>query len=194
MTAFTYQVQYEPDETFWSQLTNMPTPKTDFPLILTLGSRMRFAYSPYGALEGYCDFSKSERALVYLAPPTPAPITSIGYLFAPQVGIFRKVYVAFFYGPGMAGLAQISPMALLHRPLGLRTDSGANYPHVNVSPVVLKGDAAPIHFDVNSEQVPALGYTISEFLTPQGTSELRIILRAPGMCTMQVNPPNGVVT
>ena len=189
MTHFTYQVQYIPDATFWKTLTVLPQPKVDYPVVLDLGTRIKFVYAPYNALQLYDQFSKPDCALHYLVPPTPAPITSIGYLFAPQVGVSRRVYAAFFYGPGLAALAEVSPMTLLQRPNGLRTLGGATYTNIPVSSVVIKGDDAPIHISIDGLKDTRYGFTMSEQPTAHGTSELQILLRIPGAVSALLNPP-----
>ncbi len=141
-------------------------------------------------MDGYFDFAEKSRALHFLAPPTPAPITSIGFIFAPMVGVIRKVYVAFFYGPAIAMLAETSPITLLFPPVGLRTDSGAVYPHVQIFNVALKGDQAPIHYCITSPC--GTGYTISERLNDQGQSMLHFTMNYANMPMVEVNPTDSV--
>jgi hypothetical protein len=188
MSHFTYQVQYIPDDTFWKTLTELPHPKVDYPVVISLGSRFKFVYAPYNALQLYAEFSKPDCALHYVVPPTPAAINSIGYLFAPQVGVSRRVYAAFFYGPGLAALAEVSPITLLQSPKGLRTLGGATYSNIPVTPVVIKGDDAPIHISIEGLKDTQYGFTLSEQPTAQGTSELQVVLRMPGAVSAQLNP------
>lgn len=190
MTHFTYQVQYMPDPTFWKTLNELPQPKVDYPVVIELGTRIKFVYAPYNALQLYADYSKPDHALHYIVPPTPAAITSIGYLFAPQIGVSRRVYAAFFYGPGLAALAEVSPMTLLQSPKGLRTLGGATYTNIPVSPVVLKGDDAPIQIGIDGLKDAQYGLTMSEQPTAQGTSELQIVFRMPGAISARLNPSN----
>ena len=190
MTHFTYQVQYLPDATFWQTLNELPKPKVDYPVVIELDSRMRFVYAPYNALQLYAEFSKPDCALHYIVPPTPAAITSIGYYFAPQVGVSRRVYAAFFYGPRLAALAEVSPITLLQSPKGLRTLGGATYSNIPVRPVVTKGDDAPIHISIEGLKDIQYGFTMSEQPKDDGTSELQIFLRMPGAVSAQLNSAN----
>ena len=187
MTHFTYQVQYMPDATFWKTLTELPQPKVNYPVVLELGSRFKFVYAPYNALKLYAEFDKPDCALHYIVPPTPAVITTIGYLFAPQIAATRRVYAAFFYGPGLGALAEVSPMTLLQSPAGLRTLGGATYSNIPVSNVVIKGDDAPIHISIDGLKDAQYGFTMSEQPTAQGTSELQVMLWMPGAISAQLN-------
>jgi hypothetical protein len=194
MAALSYQVQYIPDPVFWSKLSKLPLPKGDYPEMLTLGNQMKFAYAPGNVLKGYTDWTTPGHALHYLIPQDlPAPVTSVGYLFAPLTGVHRKVYVAFFYGVGHALLAQTHPMTLVHKPLGLRFTGGGVLTDFTVSNIVIKGDAAPIHMVIDSPKNPELGLTLSESPTASGQSVLSVSLRIPGMASASINP-NGAVS
>jgi len=190
MTNISYLVEHRMDEPFFSKLAKLPNPKHNYPSILTLNDNMRFSYAPGNAMDGYFDFADKSRALHFLAPPTPAPITSVGFIFAPMVGVIRKVYVAFFYGPAIAMLAETSPITPLFPPVGLRTDSGAVYPHVQIFNVALKGDQAPIHYCITSPS--GTGYTISERLNDQGQSMLHFTMNYANMPMVEVNPTDSV--
>jgi len=188
-----YQVQYIPDPVFWSKLAKLPLPQSDYPDMLTLGNITRFAYAPGNVLKGYTDWSTPSHALHYLIPKDlPAPVTSVGYLFAPLTGVHRKVYVAFFYGVGQALLAQTHPMTLVHKPVGLRFTGGGVLTDFTVSHIVIKGDAAPIHMVIDSPKNPHLGLTLSESPTANGQSMLNISLRIPGMASSSINPSGAV--
>ena len=192
MAALTYQVQYMPDPVFWAKLAKLPLPNSDYPEVLTLGNT-RFAYAPGDVLKGYADWTSPGHALHYLIPQDlPAPITSVGYLFAPMTGVHRKVYVAFFYGVGHALLAQTHPMTLVHKPLGLRFTGGGVLTDFTVSNIVIKGDAAPIHMVIDSPKNTELGLTLSESPTAAGQSVLNVSLRIPGMASLMVNPSGAV--
>ena len=193
MAPLTYQVQHIPDTAFWSKLATLPLPNGEYPEMLTLGNHMRFAYAPGNALKGYTDWANPAHALHYLIlKDLPAPVTSVGYMFAPMAGVQRKVYVAFFYGVGQALLAQTHPMTLVHRPLGMRFMGGGVLTDFNVSPVVIKGDGAPIHMVINSPNNPELGVTLSESPNDSGQSVLNISLRIPGMARVSINPAGAV--
>lgn len=190
MSNISYLLDYQPDAAFFAKLATLPNPKDNYPSILTLNNLTRFSYAPGNVMDGYFDFADKSRALHFLAPPTPAPITSIAYIFAPMVGVIRKVYVAFFYGPAMAMLAETSPITLLFPPVGLRTDSGATYPQVPVIKYAIKGDQAPIHYCITSPS--GTGYTISERLNDKGESNLHFTMSYANMPTVEVNPANGI--
>jgi hypothetical protein len=193
MAALTYQVQYIPDPIFWSKLAKLPLPKGEYPEMLTLGNQTKFAYAPGNALKGYTDWATPGHALHYLIlNDLPAPVTSVGYLFAPMTGVHRKVYVAFFYGVGQALLAQTHPMTLVHKPLGLRFAGGGVLTDFTVSNIVIKGDAAPIHMVIDSPKNPELGVSLSEIPTASGQSVLNVSLRIPGMASASINPTNAV--
>lgn len=192
MAALSYQVQYMPDPVFWAKLSKLPLPKGDYPEILALGN-IRFAYAPGNVLKGYTDCATPSHALRYLIPQDlPAPVTSVGYLFAPMTGVHRKVYVAFFYGVGHALLAQTHPMTLVHKPLGLRFAGGGVLTDFTVSNIVIKGDAAPIHMVIDSPKNTELGLTLSEGLTAAGQSMLHVSLRIPGMASLSINPSGAI--
>jgi hypothetical protein len=192
MAALSYQVQYMPDPVFWSKLAKLPLPNSDYPEMLTVGNT-RFAYAPGNVLKGYTDWTTPGHALHYLIPQDlPAPVTSVGYLFAPMTGVHRKVYVAFFYGVGHALLAQTHPMTLVHKPLGLRFAGGGVLTDFTVSNMVVKGDAAPIHMVIDSPKNPELGVTLSESPTASGQSVLNVSLRIPGMASLMVNPSGAI--
>ena len=192
MAALTYQVQYMPDPVFWAKLVKLPLPNSDYPEVLTLGNT-RFAYAPGNVLKGYTDWTSPSHALHYLIPQDlPAPVARVGYLFAPMTGVHRKVYVAFFYGVGLALLAQTHPMTLVHKPLGLRFAGGGVLTDFTVSNIVIKGDAVPIHMVIDSLKNPELGVTLSEGPTASGQSVLNVSLRIPGMAIASINPSGAI--
>ena len=142
----------------------------------------------------------------YLVPPTPSPIHAIGYLISPQLSHMklRRVFVAFFYGHGEAVLAETHPMAMLHKPLGLRLESGIRFPEgtFNVSHVVIKGDDAPIRIDIVGENAafqmsihegPAPAAPVSAVSPTPGEPQLQLLnmlnitLQMPTMPTFSVN-------
>ena len=191
MSALNYHVQHMPDATFWHKLTDLPLTYQHYPVVLNLGN-IALAYSPYNAVEGYADFHDPKRALHLVVPPTPAPITSIGFLFGLPQGMVRKVFVAFFYGINQGVVAECGPMVMLHKPLGLRQKSqsatGAVYTDFTVSEAVLKGDDVPINQLYASAGNPNLSLTMRE--TPEeatGKSLLDIQLRVPFLASMSVN-------
>ena len=208
-----FRVQCIPDKIFWTRLAEGPAPKGTFPEVMTLGNRMSFSYAPFNTLDGYTDWNSPDRALHYVVPPTPSPIHAIGYLIAPQPSSmkFRRVFVAFFYGQGMAVLAETHPMTMLHKPLGLRLTSGIRCPEesFNVSHVVIKGDDAPIRIVMVAENptfemsilegpapvVPASAITPApEQAQSQLLGVLNITLRIPNISTLSLNPPmRGIV-
>ena len=140
---------------------------------MTLGPQMSFSYAPFNALDGYADWGDPLRALHYVVPPTPAPITAIGYLVAPPSSNAgqRHVFVAFFYGLGQAVLAETHPMTLLHKPLGLRLTSGIVFGDHTfaVSKIVIKGDDAPIRIAMAGKN-PAFTLSITEGPPPAASS------------------------
>lgn len=192
MAALSYQVQYLPDPVFWAKLAKLPLPNGDYPEVLTLGNT-RFAYAPGNVLKGYTDWTSPSHALHYLIPQDlPAPVARVGYLFAPMTGVHRKVYVAFFYGVGLALLAQTHPMTLVHKPLGLRFAGGGVLTDFTVSNIVIKGDATPIHMVIDSLKNSELGLTLSESPTANGQSVLNVSLRIPGMAIASINPSGAI--
>ena len=181
-------------------------PKGQYPSVLPLGNRMTFSYAPFDTLYGFTDWGNPERALHYLVPPTPSPIHAIGYLISPQLSHMklRRVFVAFFYGHGEAVLAETHPMAMLHKPLGLRLESGIRFPEgtFNVSHVVIKGDDAPIRIDIVGENAafqmsihegPAPAAPASAVPPTPGEPQLQLLnmlnitLQMPTMPTFSVN-------
>lgn len=203
-----FRVQCIPDIKFWTRLSDSPAPKGSFPEVMTLGNKMSFLYAPFNALDGYADWNNPERALHYLVPSTPAPIITIGYLISPPGSRTktRRVFVAFFYGLGQAVLAETHPMTLLHKPLGLRLDSGIVFPDdtFTVSNTVIKGDDAPIRIAMTAKN-PAVSISIHEGPAPvalspaangaQGQQEtqllsiLNISVRIPHLASLRVNLP-----
>lgn len=208
MSDKVFRVQCLPDTKFWTRLADSPAPKGSFPEVMTLGNKMSFSYAPFNALEGYADWNDPQRALHYLVPPTPAPISAIGYLITPPSSTkkLRRVFVAFFYGVGQAVLAETHPMTLLHKPLGLRLASGIVCPAntFSVSNVVIKGDDAPIRIDMVAQN-PVYAMSISEGPPPAvaasaippapGEAELQLLnvlnitLRIPGLAALSLNMP-----
>ena len=112
-----FRVQCIPDKIFWTRLAESPAPKGPFPEVMTLGNQMSFSYAPFNTLDGYTDWNNPERALHYVVPPTPSPIHAIGYLITPLLSSMksRRVFVAFFYGQGMAVLAEKAIRRLRHK-------------------------------------------------------------------------------
>ena len=165
MTDKAFRVQCIPDNPFWDRLANCPAPNDSFPEVMRLGNKMSFSYAPFNALDGYADWDDPQRALHYLVPPTPAPISAIGYLVTPPASStkHRRVFVALFYGPGLAVLAETHPMTMLHKPLGLRLASGIVFGDdtFTVSSTVIKGDNAPISIAMAGKN-PALTLSITE--------------------------------
>lgn len=206
MTNTQFRVQCIPDKLFWAQLANSPVPQGQYPVALKLGNRMAFSYAPFNTLFGYTDWNNPERALHYLVPPTPFPIHAMGYLISPHLSHMklRRVFVAFFYGHGEAVLAETHPMAMLHKPFGLRLESGIRFPEgtFNVSNVVIKGDDAPIRIDIVGENA-AFQMSIHEGSPPAAPASaapptpgepqlqllnmLNITLQMPTMATLSVN-------
>lgn len=191
MSALNYHVQHMPDATFWHKLTDLPLNYQHYPVVLNLGN-IALAYSPYNAVEGYADFHDPKRALHLVVPPTPAPITSMGFLFGLPQGMVRKLFVAFFYGINQGVVAECGPMVMLHKPLGLRQMSqlvtGAVYTDFTVSEAVLKGDDVPINQLYASAGNPNLSLSMRE--TPEegtGKSLLDIQLRVPFLASMGLN-------
>ena len=212
MSDTVFRVQCIPDAKFWTRLADSPAPKGPFPEVMTLGNRMSFSYAPFDALEGYSDWTNPQRALHYLVPPTPVPICAIGYLIAPPGSRTksRRVFIAFFYGTGQAVLAETHPMTLLHKPLGLRLESGIVFPDdtFKVSNIVIKGDDAPIRIAMTAEN-PALSMSIHEGPAPvapinawhgaQGQPEtqllsvLNIEVRIPYLAALSLNLPMAAI-
>lgn len=203
-----FRVQCIPDKTFWTRLANSPAPKGPFPEVMTLGNQMSFSYAPFNTLDGYTDWLDPLRALHYVVPPTPAPIHTIGYLIAPQLESKkpRRVFVAFFYRHCKAVLAETQPMTMVHKPFGLRLDSGIVCPAntFSVSNVVIKGDDAPIRIAMVAKN-PDCAMSICEGpppVVPAGTTPptpgqvelqllnvLNITLRIPGLAALSLNMP-----
>ena len=212
MSDKAFRVQCIPDSKFWERLANSPSPNGSFPEVMTLGKQISFSYAPFNALDGYADWGDPQRALHYVVPPTPAPIRSIGYLVAPPSASTkqRRVFVAFFYGPGQAVLAETHPMTLLHKPLGLRLASGIVFGDdtFTVSNVVIKGDDAPIRIAMAGKN-PALTLSITEGpppTTPGNTMSggltqaeapllnvLNINVGVPHLAALNVNLPMAAV-
>lgn len=192
MTQLVYKIHYFPDQYFWDQLAKLPLPKGEYPAMLMMGNIV-FSYAPWNVVEGYADFSDPARALHLVAPTTNAPITRIGYFFGPQRGVHRKVYVAFFYGPNMAVLAECPPAILLHTPLGLRLPppSTATYTAFTVSNVVTKGDDAPIQMTIQDPSNPKHVLTIVEVsqvgVGPMEPTVLQFRLQMPSMAMVSIN-------
>lgn len=208
MADTVFRVQCIPDIQFWKRLADSPAPKGSFPEVMTLGNKMSFSYAPFNALEGYADWNDPQRALHYLVPPTPAPISAIGYLIAPPslTKKLRRVFVAFFYGTGQAVLAETHPMTLLHKPLGLRLASGIVFPGdtFTVSNVVIKGDDAPIRIAMVAQNPlyamsiyggPPPAVAASAIPPAPGQAELQLLnmlditLRIPGLAGLSLNMP-----
>ena len=189
MSALSYHVQHMPDPAFWQALADHPEPHGQYPRPLTLGSRIAFVFAPFNTQEGYADFGNPKRGMHLVVPSTPAPITSMGYLFGPPTGMSRRMFVAFFYRSNEAVLAECSPIVMLHKPLGLRLQSGAVYTDFSVASAVLKGDDAPINLLYASPSNPDLSLVIREEADFAGKSNLNIQLRVPMLASMTVNPP-----
>lgn len=203
-----FKVQCIPDKTFWTRLASSPAPQGPFPEVMNLGNLMRFSYAPFNTLDGYTDWNNAEKALHYVVPPTNSPITAIWYLIAPQLVPTkpRRVFVAFFYGVGQAVLAETHPMTMLHKPLGLRLASGirCSEDSFTVSPIVLKGDDAPIRIAMVGQN-PMFAMSIYEGQPPEvpvGTTVtapgqadtqllnvLNITLSIPGLASLGLNMP-----
>lgn len=184
-----YIVSKFEDPVFWDALNEFPRKGQDYPTVLTLGGYASFAIAPASILQCYNDFADPKKALHFTVPATPQPITTVAFLAAPQVGMVRRFFAAFFYDEGQAILAECSFMPLLHQPLGLRIPNGSNVA-VNttfkVLESVLKGDDAPIQMSLVSPTNPGVGLTMVE--TVEGEkSVLKISLRAPGLAAMTVN-------
>lgn len=188
MSALNYHVLHMPDPVFWQQLADHPMPHRHYPSVLALGQRTAFVYSPYNTLDGYADFQNPKRAMHLVVPPTPAPITSLGYLFGPPTGMARRMYVAFFYRSNEAVLAECSPIVMLHKPLGLRLESGAVYTDFAVSSAVIKGDEAPINLLYASPSNQHLSLAIREEADLTGNANLCIQLKVPMLASMTLNP------
>ena len=208
MADIQFKVQCIPDKTFWTRLADSPAPQGPFPEVMSLGNVVRFSYAPFNTLDGYTDWNNPERALHYVVPPTPSPIQMIGYLIAPQLVPMkpRRVFVAFYYGDGLAALAETHPMTMLHKPFGLRLASGIRYSQesFNVSPVVIKGDDAPIRIAM-AGQNPLFAMSIYEGSPPEvpvnttqttpGQADtqllnvLNIRLSIPGLASLGLNMP-----
>mgnify|MGYP006877055672 FL=1 len=109
MSALSYHVQHMPDPAFWQALADHPKPHGQYPCPLTLGSRIAFVFAPFNTQEGYADFGNPKRGMHLVVPSTPAPITSMGYLFGPPTGMSRRMFVAFFYRSNEACLLYTSP-------------------------------------------------------------------------------------
>lgn len=189
MSVLSYHVQHMPDSAFWQALADHPKPYGQYPCPLTLGSRIAFVFAPFNTLEGYADFGNPKKCMHLVVPSTPAPIMSMGYLFGPPTGMSRRMFVAFFYRPNEAVLAECSPIVMLHKPLGLRLPSGAVYTDFSVASAVLKGDDAPINLLYASPSNPDLSLVIREEADFAGKSNLNIQLRVPMLASMTVNPP-----
>lgn len=184
-----YTLKRIEDPAFWQALNEFPKKGQDYPAVLTLASVASFIVAPMSILQCYNDFKDPSKAMCFTVPATPSPIVRVVYLIAPQVGMLRKVFAAFFYAEGQAILAECSVFPLLHKPLALRIPSGAAFAvnrSFEVSNVVLKGDEAPVHMVLNSPNNPELGVTFSEKLVDD-TARLDIVLRAPGLATMGLN-------
>lgn len=192
MTQLVYKIHYFPDQYFWDQLAKFPLPKGEYPAMLMMGNIV-FSYAPWNVVEGYTDWSDPTRALHLVAPTTNAPIKRIGYFFGPQRGVHRKVYVAFFYGPNMAVLAECPPAILLHTPLGLRLPppSTATYTAFTVADFVTKGDDAPIQMTIQDPNNPKHVLTIVEVpqvgAGPMEPTVLQFRLQMPGMAMVNIN-------
>lgn len=203
-----FRVQCIPDKKFWTRLAENPAPQGPFPEVMSLGNVMRFSYAPFNTLDGYTDWNNPERALHYVVPSTPSPIHTIGYLIAPQVVSTksRRVFVAFFYGDGLAVLAETHPMTMLHKPFGLRLASGirCHEDTFNVSHVVMKGDDAPIRivmvgqnpmFAMSIYEGPPPVAPISATATALGQADIQLLnvlniaLRIPRLATLSLNMP-----
>lgn len=184
-----YTIQRIEDPAFWAALTAFPVKGEDYPKRLSLQGYGSFALAPASVMQCYTDFKDPAKALHFTVPATPEPIENVGYLVGPQVGTTRRFYVAFFWGPDKAVLAECSYIPLLHRPLGLRIDNGGSVAvnkSFKVNPLVIKSDEAPIHLVLRSPNNPQVGVSLIERVDGE-SSVLDIRMMAPGLAAMSVN-------